>query len=759
MGGLQYLVLLAMMCGMSIAARAASIRGTVEGPRGAVAGAAVTLLQQGREIQKTVSGADGAFVFENVQPGAYQLQTALAPFVPVVNEITVADAAQQVEQVVTLAGRSDAITVTAGRLPVAVTSASAEVKVLTETDLRDSPYQTLDDRMRSFPEFSLFRRSSSLVANPTTQGVSLRGIGPSGVSRSLVLLDGIPLNDAFGGWVYWDRVPLLSVEQVEIASGGQSSLYGNYGLGGVIQLLSKIPEEARMDIEVTGGSHYTRSAEFAASDRAGPWGVSASGSFFDFDGYHVVAEEQRGSVDIKANSSHQAMRFGVERAASSAVWTLQGGFLRENRSNGTPLTPNSTHSFDASTGAQWSVGSNDRVEARTFFRRTIFASHTSAVAAGRNSERLTVQQHVPSADGGAAVQWFTTRGRHRLVLGSDLWMVSGASRDNAFAATGVVTIRVGGGKQATAGIFLEDNIAISPATTLFLGARLDLWRNYDGDLTSFAPGAEAPASALPATTRGVLSPSAGFSHDVNSNVSIYGSAQRSFRAPTLNELYRGFGAGNIVTNPNSALVPEYSTGGQFGSRFRSRDTHLGFSFEASLAGFWTRLEQPVSNVTQQITATQIIRQRQNLGNARIYGVQAGFDLHTLGLRLRGSYLWDRAVVTDFAADSALEGNRLPQVPEHRFTIQSESPLPASFQLTLIGRFVGNQFDDDLNTLALSRFFQLDAQVARTLGETGRLFVAMENLTDAEILTSRTPVNFTGPPFAIRAGIHLQIGRR
>ena len=70
-----------------------------------------------------------------------------------------------------------------------------------------SPALTLDDFLRRVPGFTLFRRTSSLVAHPTAQGVSLRGVGPSGASRSLVLADGIPLNDPFGGWVYWSRVP------------------------------------------------------------------------------------------------------------------------------------------------------------------------------------------------------------------------------------------------------------------------------------------------------------------------------------------------------------------------------------------------------------------------------------------------------------------------------------------------------------------------------------------------------------------------
>ena len=90
------------------------------------------------------------------------------------------------------------------------TETPSPVMVLSQQDLQATPGVNLDDRLRQVPGFSLFRRTSSVVANPTTQGVSLRAIGSTGASRTLVLWDGVPLNDPYGGWVYWTRVPLAS---------------------------------------------------------------------------------------------------------------------------------------------------------------------------------------------------------------------------------------------------------------------------------------------------------------------------------------------------------------------------------------------------------------------------------------------------------------------------------------------------------------------------------------------------------------------
>ena len=136
------------------------------------------------------------------------------------------------------------MTVTPTRSEQRLGDIPASVSIVDAQEIRESPALVADDVLRQVPTFSLFRRTSSLVAQPTTQGVSLRGIGPSGQSRTLVLLDGVPFNDPFGGWVYWTRVPLLSVNQIEITEDTASSLYGNYAMGGVINILTNRPTPA-----------------------------------------------------------------------------------------------------------------------------------------------------------------------------------------------------------------------------------------------------------------------------------------------------------------------------------------------------------------------------------------------------------------------------------------------------------------------------------------------------------------------------------
>ncbi len=133
---------------------------------------------------------------------------------------------------------------------------------------------TIDDVLRQVPGFSLFRRSGGLTTNPTAQGVSLRGVGASGASRALVLLDGVPLNSPFGGWVYWNRVPRVNIENVSVQNGASSSVYGSGALGGVVNITSDTRSGTGLDVLASAGNKGTAVTSFSAGKILGDWGSS-----------------------------------------------------------------------------------------------------------------------------------------------------------------------------------------------------------------------------------------------------------------------------------------------------------------------------------------------------------------------------------------------------------------------------------------------------------------------------------------------------
>src|SRR6185436_2762516 len=171
--------------------------------------------------------------------------------------------------------------VTATRAPRPVREVTSTVTVIPRAELERSPGVRIDDVLRgAVPSFATFRRTSSVAADPTAQGVNLRNVGPSGVSRALVLLDGVPVNDPFGGWVYWRSLPRLGLERVEVAPGAASALYGSAALGGVVELFSRGLLERGLDLDAGWGTRRSLDVALRAADRWGKLGASLEGGHF-----------------------------------------------------------------------------------------------------------------------------------------------------------------------------------------------------------------------------------------------------------------------------------------------------------------------------------------------------------------------------------------------------------------------------------------------------------------------------------------------
>src|SRR5690242_3036560 len=182
---------------------------------------------------------------------------------------------------------SETITVTATRTETRVADTPASVVVLSREALQASAAPTLDDALRQVAGFTLFRRTGSRVANPTAQGVSLRGVGASGASRALVLDDGVPLNDPFGGWIYWGRVPRVALDRAEVLRGGASDLYGSSAMGGVVQFVRR--KSPGVIAEVSAGSQETGTASLFASGA----NASVALDLLKTGGYVLVRPSQR----------------------------------------------------------------------------------------------------------------------------------------------------------------------------------------------------------------------------------------------------------------------------------------------------------------------------------------------------------------------------------------------------------------------------------------------------------------------------------
>ncbi|CAN5546223.1 TonB-dependent receptor [soil metagenome] len=646
---------------------------------------------------------------------------------------------------------SDRVLVRADRVPDAQAGAPFSVRVLEGETLRHAPQLRLDDLLRAqVPGFTLFRRSSSRTANPTTQGVTLRNFGPNGAGRTLVLLDGIPLNDPFAGYVLWNQAPPSALESVLVVPGGGAGLFGNVALAGTIFLVSKTADADAGFAEASLGNQTTYSASAGGTVVRGPVAVTAFAERFSTNGYTVVERGQRGRVDTNADSESNLIQLATEvQLSANASLRLQARRFDEERGNGTRYTRNDTVGSDASGVFTLRFpDSSSELRLSAYGQRRKFRSTFSSVNADRTFETPALDQYdVPAnAVGGSAVWTTALATEHRITIGGDLRWIEGETNE-AFRwdGTGFTRLRNAGGREFFAGVFAEDTWEISSRTTLVGGVRLDRWQLFDGFRreTERATGTQLLASEFADRDGFSLNGRLGARTKIVEQFSIRGAAYTGFRVPTLNELYRPFRVGNDVSEANAALEPERLLGIEAGIEWQPVN-----ALRLTATGFVNRLEDAVGNITIGIGPGTfdpggfipeggVLRQRQNVDLVLAPGAELTAEWQIAQqFLIRAGYLFTHPTIEE-AADPTLEGNLLAQTPQHVFTALTEWRPTAKWLITAQMRYNGEQFEDDQNFRTLAAFTTVDAAIFYDFTDNLSAGVKAENLFNTEIETGKS----------------------
>jgi outer membrane receptor protein involved in Fe transport len=751
---------------LSALLQGATMTGVVHDSTGAVVPGAAVTVRDAEGERRAVTGADGRFTIEMPAAGEVELVVRAPGFAEVRRRVQATD---QVDVALAPAGVFEDVTVTPTRTEQRLADTPASVRVLRAADIEQSPAVMADDVLRQIPTFSLFRRTSSLSAHPTAQGVSLRGVGPSGVSRTLVLFDGVPFNDPFGGWVHWSRVPLTTTDRIELVENPTSNLYGNYAMGGVISIATAPPSRRTLEVATQYGNKNSPKLDFFGSDVFGKLSASVDGSFFDTDGYPNVIEDERGAVDNNATVNYKNVNVKLNYTASPRVNAFfRAGYFREERNNGKHSTfdgrpeANDTSWTTVAGGVRVALPDDSDLQAHIFGDFETFRSSFLAVPPAnppRSVGRTSLNQEVPTDGVGGMAQWSKAlTAKHLLTAGGDFRWVDGDSVEDVLdfsVGQTPVTHRVLGGTQQSTGAFVQDLFTPAPDLTVTLSVRVDYWKNYDGHNLETVVATGQPTAnnrLLEDRSDTVASPRVAAMYRVTDRASVWGDLAWGFRAPTLNELYREFRVGAVQTFANSELGPERLTGGELGLNLTpARDLTW------RIVWFDNRVEDPISNVSQNDAGT--IRQRQNLGRTRIWGLQTDAEYRIGSFwRLSGAYLYDQATVREYAADPTLVGNFLPQVPEHRGTLQVAYANPKYLTVAIQSQFVSQQYDDDRNERPLKAYALTDLQVSRQLGSNVDVFFGVQNLFDAEVIVGTNPTTI-GNPLLVHGGIRVRLSGR
>jgi outer membrane receptor protein involved in Fe transport len=661
----------------------------------------------------------------------------------------------------------DPVVIAAPRLPPSPADAAFSILVLDPEILRTAP--RLDDALSQIPGFSLYRRLSSLGANPTTEGVTLRGVAGSAASRALVTLDGVPQNDPFGGWVIFNALPSETLGEVTVVRGAGAGPYGAGALTGVIALQSAAVRAGDWLIDARGGSLGEARVVGVGTVAAGPVLATFWASGERSSGWDPI-REGRGAADdnLTLGDWTAGGRFQMDLGRATAALRIAAFEERQDAGLVGAASKERGGSLVLTAAAPPGEGvlgwrAQAWVMASNLANSSVSVSANQAVATLSDNEYAT-----PALGVGANGALRKVSGETTLEAGFDARLDAGEDQEDFSPVAGQLTkVRRAGGDAFVGGIYGEVARRWGPLL-LTADARADVWSTFDGHDLEGPIGGATSLDLTPAARGGVVpSGRLGARWDFTPQTWWRAALYSGFRPPTLNELFRPFRQGNFATLNNTALVPERLYGAETGLGGEGRRLRW------SATGFYNRLVDPVTNVTLHqgpytdplagfVPAGGAVLERENVGAVNAYGVEGEAKLRIAsGLMARLAGSWTHARVDGAGAAPQLTGLRPAETPDWVVTGGLEVRLVPRVTLNLDGRYEGRRFVDDLNTLPLAPSTVIDARLDWRITRGLTVYLEAENLFDVAVQQNETTAGLVsyGPPRAILLGLTLRGGSR
>lgn len=616
-------------------------------------------------------------------------------------------------------------------------SISERTEAISSVDLEGA---RIESSLLAVPGLQQFRRSDARSANPTSQGITLRGLGGNASSRALLFLDDVPQADPFGGWVSWPGYDALNLASIRVRKGGGQPGAGPGALAGVVELDS-VQNRKEGSVGLSYGSRNAIDAKARISTLLGAGSLSLGGSYVRGNGFVPIVAGQRGRADRRAAYEQAGVSLrGVAPLTASVDLQANLRAFSDSRDRGIDFSDNSNGGVDASLrlvdrDSDWQWATTAYVQLREF------SSEFGSVAADRNSVTPTLDQFAtPSTGLGARFEVRPPAGDDaELRFGGEWRRTSGETREFFTYVAGAPTrFRTAGGQTDSYGGFAELSYQPVDTLTLSAGGRLDRWSIANGFRREVNIGGSVRSDDRFADRSNTeWTGRAGFGWNIDANFTLRGSAYRAWRLPTLNEFYRPFRVGADATAANELLRPEIVKGIEAGVAVDAGTLRLDVTL------FRNRLSDAIANVTMGqgpgnfagvgfVAAGGVYRQRQNLDAIETRGIEADASVKLAdGIEARLGYALVDAEVRGSGAAAGLSGLRPAQVPRH-FASATLAYDGGKIAADATMRYTGAQFEDDANTRLLADALTLDLGMSVKLTEAFAVVLRGENLFDARV---------------------------
>ncbi|MDD2949588.1 MAG: TonB-dependent receptor [Sulfuricurvum sp.] len=620
------------------------------------------------------------------------------------------------------------VSVTATRTERKVIDVPASIEVITQKDIKNSVAQSADELLKEVSGLDV-KHSMGAVTSGTSNKIVMRGFGGTTEGRVLLLIDGVPMNDLYGGDIEWNRIPISAIERIEIVKGATSALYGSGAMGGVINIITKKPtNKAKTDVTLNYGSMNTKIGSLSTIGKVEKVGYFLSGDRTTSDGYNPETPANTKSYTRDKGTKRDNLNGKLTYDPDGTSSLFLSGSYYDNQTTGTlpidSFNPYYQKQKTYTAGYTKKFENDNEILVKAFIKDE-FSSYDSA-----NSAKTAVQYESSSTndDRGGTIQTtipFTDNalfGTSTFVAGVDLRQGS-IDRFNHYIDGSGKNIKVEG-KQKYIGLFLQDEIFIGENWIINLGGRYDSWTNYDGH--GYDSSLATTDTYYSSTSTNGFSPKIGIVNHLTDTTSFRASAGRAYRAPTLSDLYNTFVSGSKIWYGNPDLKPESVKSYEVGIDQKIFDTgKLSVTaYQSDAKDFFYYITTPPSG---GYTAAQT---KTNVGKVKIRGVEVDASYpFTDQIQVLANYTYNTSKIEEYKENTALEGKYLIEVPKHKGSISLLYANPNLIDTKISARYVGDRYSNDANTAEYKSYTLLDLKLSKKLGEHLEATLSVDDLFD------------------------------
>ncbi|OIP01451.1 MAG: hypothetical protein AUJ97_07035 [Bacteroidetes bacterium CG2_30_32_10] len=632
------------------------------------------------------------------------------------------------------------------------------VQLITAKQIETIPANTVDDLLAYSPMVNISRPFGVLSSKST---VTMRGLSGKEQSRTLVLVDGIPVNKSDGGTVNWNLYDVDNVERIEVIKGPGSSLYGGNAMGGVINIISKKPiEKFAGSASIEGGTYNTfgghlnmNGKQTLTNKNSFYWRLS--GQYLQSDGYITQDSINRTPYTVKSTSQiyGTVLKTGYDFGKNNIE--LNASYFVDNMGTGEKVyqedgnfTEHDTYQLMAKykgerNKTKWNISGyyllENYIKVNEYLKDNLYTLYDVASARTDLGFLSTVTRNFGKYN-------TITSGidiKYGSVDASDIYYTSTDQVDNA-------------GKMNTYALFVQDEINLTTKFKIVGGLRYDYAKFYDGLFNI-----ENPSSAMSNMsiynqpqmenkTWSALSPKIATQYKISNDFRTYVSYSKGFRPSVLDDLCRSgrVKGGFKVANP--ALEPEYIDNYELGS-----DITLFKKLFVALTGYYSLGKDFMYYVSTgekiDLGGEKDVFVRENISKVEIYGVEAEANYEiTPKLTIFGNYAYTHSQIKDHivknpSIDSNLTKKYLTDVPTN-MAVAGFSWKNRIVNMSVFCRYTGEMWINDLNSYddkyfmayKYPSYYTVDAKLSKEIGKL-MLGISIQNITDQKYWDSKKAV--------------------